>query len=253
MKTLVDQRIIVTGGSSGLGLGIVEALVARQAQVTVVARDRARLSEVQRRLGVATVSGDVADRTLARELLHDVRPNVLILNAGAPLVMAPLHEQTWESFSETWNSDVKAGLHWIQEAIALPLPEGSRVLIASSGAAVGGSPLSGGYAGAKRMLWFMAQYANVVSDKLGLGIRFQALVPMQMIGETERGRHAAEAYARWRGMTSEAFLAGFGKPMPPREFGEHVATLLTKPEYENGIAYGFKGDTGITSLDKIAA
>jgi len=253
MKTLVDQRILVTGGSSGLGLGIVEALVARQAQVTVVARDRARLSEVQRRLGVATVSGDVADRTLARELLHDVRPNVLILNAGAPLVMAPLHEQTWESFSETWNSDVKAGLHWIQEAIALPLPEGSRVLIASSGAAVGGSPLSGGYAGAKRMLWFMAQYANVVSDKLGLGIRFQALVPMQMIGETERGRHAAEAYARWRGMTSEAFLAGFGKPMPPREFGEHVATLLTKPEYENGIAYGFKGDTGITSLDKIAA
>jgi hypothetical protein len=253
MKTLVDQRIIVTGGSSGLGLGIVEALVAGQAQVTVVARDRTRLAEVQRRLGVATVAGDVADRTLARELLRDVRPNVLILNAGAPLVMAPLHEQTWESFSETWNGDVKAGLHWIQEAIALPLPAGSRVLIASSGAAVGGSPLSGGYAGAKRMLWFMAQYANVVSDKLGLGIRFQALVPMQMIGETERGRHAAEAYARWRGMTSEAFLAGFGRPMSPRDFGELVAALLTKPEYENGIAYGFKGDTGITSLDKIAA
>jgi NAD(P)-dependent dehydrogenase (short-subunit alcohol dehydrogenase family) len=253
MKTLVDQRIIVTGGSSGLGLGIVEALVARQAQVTVVARDRTRLAEVQRRLDVATAAGDVADRTLARELLHDVRTKVLILNAGAPIVMAPLHEQTWESFSETWNSDVKAGLHWIQEAIALPLPEGSRVLIASSGAAVGGSPLSGGYAGAKRMLWFMAQYANVVSDKLGLGIRFQALVPMQMSGETERGRHAAEAYARWRGMTSEAFLAGFGRPMSPREFGEHVATLLTNPEYENGIAYGFKGDTGITLLDKIAA
>jgi hypothetical protein len=253
MKTLVDQRIIVTGGSSGLGLGMVEALIARQAQVTVVARDRTRLAEVQRRLGVATVAGDVADRTLAHELLHDVRPNVLILNAGAPLVMAPLHEQTWEAFSETWNSDVKSGLQWIQEAIALPLPAGSRVLIASSGAAVGGSPLSGGYAGAKRMLWFMAQYANVVSDKLGLGIRFQTLVPMQMIGETERGRHAAEAYARWKGTTSEAFLAGFGRPMSPREFGEHVAALLTKPEYENGTAFGFKGDTGITPLDKIAA
>jgi NAD(P)-dependent dehydrogenase (short-subunit alcohol dehydrogenase family) len=253
MKTLVDQRIIVTGGSSGLGLGIVEALVARQAQVTVVARDRTRLAEVQKRLGVATAAGDITDRTLARELLHDVRPSVLILNAGSPLVMAPLHEQTWEAFSETWNSDVKAGLHWIQEAIALPLPAGSRVLIASSGAAVGGSPLSGGYAGAKRMLWFMAQYANVVSDQLGLGIRFQALVPLQMIGETERGRHAAEAYARWRGMTLEAFLAGFGRPMSPREFGEHVAALLTKPEYESGIAFGFKGDTGITSLDKIAA
>ena len=253
MKTLVDQRVIVTGGSSGLGLGVVEALVARQAQVTVVARDRTRLAEVQNRLGVATVAGDVTDRTLAHELLQDVRPSMLILNAGTPLVMAPLHEQTWEAFSGTWNSDVKAGLHWIQEAIALPLPAGSRVLIASSGAAVGGSPLSGGYAGAKRMLWFMAQYANVVSDKLGLGIHFQALVPMQMSGETERGRHAAEAYARSKGITSEAFLAGFGRPMPPREFGEHVAVLLTKPEYENGTAFGFKGDTGITSLDKIAA
>jgi len=253
MKTLVDQRVIVTGGNSGLGLGIVEALVARKAQVTAVARDPVRLAEVQRRLGVATVAGDVTDRTLAHKLLHDVRPGVLILNAGAPLTMAPLHEQTWEAFSETWNSDVKAGLHWIQEAIALPLPAGSRVLIASSGAAVGGSPLSGGYAGAKRMLWFMAQYANVVSEKLGLGIRFQALVPMQIIGETDLGRQAAEAYARFRGITPEAFLTGFGKQMSPREFGEHVATLLTKPEYDTGTAFGFKGDTGITLLDRIAA
>ena len=138
-------------------------------------------------------------------------------------------------------------------SLNVPLKPGSRVLVGSSGAAQNGSPLSGGYAGAKRMLWFMAQYANVVSDKLGLGIHFQALVPMQMIGETERGRHAAEAYARWRGVTPEAFLAGFGRPLSPREFGEHVAVLLTKPEYENGTAFGFKGDTGITSLDKIAA
>jgi hypothetical protein len=178
---------------------------------------------------------------------------VLILNAGAPFVMAPLHEQTWETFTATWNGDVKAGLHWIQEAIALPLPPGSRVLIASSGAAVGGSPLSGGYAGAKRMLWFMAQYANALADRLGLGIHFQALVPMQMSGETERGREAAEAYARWNGITVEAFLARFGRQMPPRAFGEYVATLLTQPEYEGGTVFGFKGDTGITSLDKIAA
>lgn len=253
MQTLVDQRVIVTGGSRGLGLGIVEALVERKAQVTVVARDVTRLAELKRRLDVATVAGDVTDRALAHKVLHDVQPGVLILNAGAPLVMAPLHEQTWDAFSATWNGDVKAGLHWIQEAIALPLPRGSRVLIASSGAAVGGSPLSGGYAGAKRMLWFMAQYANTVASQLDLGIRFQALVPLQMSGETERGRHAADAYARAKGVTREAFLAGFGRPMPPREFGEHVVTLLTKPEYESGTAFGFKGDTGITSLDKMAA
>ncbi len=253
MQSLVDRRVIVTGGSSGLGLGIVEALVARKARVTVVARDAARLAEVERRLGVATVAGDVTDRAVANALLRDVKPAALILNAGAPQSIAPLHELSWEEFSATWNSDVKAALHWIQEAIALPLPPGSRVLLGSSGAAVGGSPLSGSYAGAKRMQWFMANYANVVSERLGLGIRFQALVPLQMVGDTERGRHAAEEYARWRGITPEAVLAGFGKPMRPREFGEHVASILTQPEYESGVAFGLKGDTGITLLDKIAA
>jgi NAD(P)-dependent dehydrogenase (short-subunit alcohol dehydrogenase family) len=32
---LQDERVVVTGGSRGLGLGIVEALLARGAQVTV--------------------------------------------------------------------------------------------------------------------------------------------------------------------------------------------------------------------------
>jgi NAD(P)-dependent dehydrogenase (short-subunit alcohol dehydrogenase family) len=249
MQTLEGQRVLVTGGGSGLGLGLVEALVERKAHVTVVARDAAQLADVERRLGVAVIVGDITDRALAVAALRDVRPAVLVLNAGATPVMAPLHEQTWEAFTAPWDTDVKAGLHWIQEAIRLPLARGSRVLIGSSGAAVAGSPLSGGYAGAKRMLWIMAHYANGVAAELDLGIRFQALVPLQMSGETKLGREAAEAYARRKGITPEAFLAGFGKPMPPRLFGEHVVTILTDARYESGTAFGLKGDTGITSLD----
>jgi hypothetical protein len=60
--------------------------------------------------------------------------------------MASLDEQLWETFSDTWNTDVKAGLYWLQVALATPLPPGSRVLIGSSGAAVSGSPMSGDYA-----------------------------------------------------------------------------------------------------------
>ena len=249
MENLKDQRVIVTGGSSGLGLGLVEALVERQAKVVVVARDAGSLAEVERRLGVSVVAGDVTDRALAVSLLRDIRPTLLVLNAGATPQMAPLHEQSWEDFSAIWNNDVKAGLHWMQEAIRLPLARGSRVLIGSSGAAVGGSPLSGGYAGAKRMLWLMANYANGVSAQLDLGIRFQVLVPLQMIGETHLGHTAAEAYAKQKGITREAFLAGFGKPLPPRQFGEHVVSVLTDPKYRDGVAFGFKGDSGIQSLD----
>ncbi len=249
MENLKDQRVIVTGGSSDLGLGLVEALVERQTKVVVVARDAGRLAEVERRLGVSVVAGDVTDRTLAASLLRDIHPTLLVLNAGATPRMAPLHEQSWEAFSAVWNNDVKAGLHWMQEAIRLPLARGSHVLVSSSGAAVGGSPLSGGYAGAKRMLWLMANYANGVSAQLDLGIRFQALLPLQMIGETHLGRTAADAYAKQKGITREAFLAGFGKPLPPRQFGDHVVRVLTDPKYRDGVAFGFKGDSGILALD----
>jgi NAD(P)-dependent dehydrogenase (short-subunit alcohol dehydrogenase family) len=248
MQNLKNERAIVTGGSSGLGLGVVESLVARGSKVMVVARDAQRLAEVEQRLGVAGAVGDVADRALAVSLLHEFRPTVLVLNAGAKPSMGPLHEQSWEGFSAPWNTDVKAGFHWIQAAIGLPLARGSRVLIASSGAAVAGSPLSGGYAGAKRMLWLMASYANVVSAELDLGIRFQALVPQQMTGAGGIGRSGSEYYSRRKGITPEQFLAGFGKPLSAHDFGEYVISILTEPQYEEAPAFGIKGDHGIVAL-----
>src|SRR4029453_14767076 len=112
-------------------------------------------------------------------------------------------------------TDGKACLYWMQAALNLPLAPGARVLVGSSGAAQQGSPLSGGYAGAKRMLWFMAKYANGVARQEGLGIRFQAIVPMQMIGGTGVGDEGASAYARAIGIEREAFLGRFGAALPP--------------------------------------
>jgi len=148
---------------------------------------------------------------------------------------------------------VKGGLYWIQAALNLPLAPGARVLVGSSGAAQQGSPLSGGYAGAKRMLWFMAKYANAVAEQKGLGMRFQAIVPLQMIGGTGVGDAGASAYARAMGMEREAFLARFGAPMPPRQFGDHVVAVLEDPQYARGLAFGVKGDTGITVLEEATA
>ncbi len=173
---------------------------------------------------------------------------MLVLNAGAMPPMGPLHEQSWEAFSSPWNNDVKGGFHWIQEALRLPLARGSRVLIGSSGAAVAGSPMSGGYAGAKRMLWLMASYANVVSAELDLDIHFQALVPQQMSADGGVGRAGAEYYSRRKGITQEQFLAGFGKPLSARDFGEYVVSILTEPRYEKAPALGIKADHGIVAL-----
>src|ERR1022692_2698240 len=211
MKTLEQQSILITGGSRGPGLGVVEALAARHANVTVVARDATRLADLKARLGVSVIAGDATDPTLADSVLRQVRPSVLVLNAGATPAMAPLHKQSWESFSRNWDTGVKATFHWIQAALNAPLAPGSRVLLSSSGAAIDGSPLSGGYAGAKRMIWLMAAYANGVANDLNLGIRFQDLLVRQIVGATDLGRAAAEAYARRKGVSTEAFLAGFGK------------------------------------------
>jgi len=248
MDSLAKQRVLVTGGSRGLGLGIVEALVARGAEVTVVARTAAYLLEAKSRLGIAIRPGDATNPDFAVAALRAVRPTVLVLNAGATPIMAPLHKQTWESFSEIWNIDVKAAFHWVRAVLSLPLASGSRVLIGSSGAAVQGSPLSGGYAGAKRMLWLMAAYANGAADELGLDIRFQALLPLQIVGTTQLGRTAAEAYARRKGVSTESFLAGFGKPLSPRDYGEHVVSVLTEARYAGATALGIHGDTGVSAL-----
>jgi NAD(P)-dependent dehydrogenase (short-subunit alcohol dehydrogenase family) len=72
--SLKDKTIVVTGGSRGLGLGLVEALVAQGARVTVVARDSDALKSVRARLGVATISADVTDESAAHRILPRSTP-----------------------------------------------------------------------------------------------------------------------------------------------------------------------------------
>ncbi|MGJ5005771.1 SDR family oxidoreductase [Bradyrhizobium sp. HKCCYLRH2060] len=251
--SLKDKTIVVTGGSRGLGLGVVEALVDRGAKVTVVARGTGALNAVAARLGVATIAADVTDEAAAHRIVGDIRPDILVLNAGTTPHMDRLDRLTWRDFSVAWDTDVKAGLYWIQAALKLPLKPGSRVLVGSSGAAVGGSQMSGGYGGAKRMLWFMAKYANGVSQDDRLGIRFQAIVPRMMILGTGVGDTAAGAYAGAMGITPEAFVARFGAPMPPRAFGDRVVSVLEDQRFADGVVFGLNGDDGVTVMEGAAA
>ena len=250
--SLKDKNVVVTGGSRGLGLGLVEALVDHEARVTVVARQSGALEAVRTRLGVSTIAADVRDEAAAHRILADVRPDILALNAGAKPPMGRLDQMSWADFTAPWEHDVKAGLHWLQGALNLPLKPGSRVLVVSSGAAVNGSPMSGGYGGAKRMLWFMARYANRVSEQRELGICFQTILPRQMVLGTGIGDTAAGAYAQAMDIEPEAFVARFGAPMPPRVFGENVVAVLDDPTHAEGFAFGLSGDTGVTMIEGFA-
>jgi NAD(P)-dependent dehydrogenase (short-subunit alcohol dehydrogenase family) len=258
VQNLNGKRVVITGGSEGLGLAMVEALAVCGANVTAIGRDRAKLSAAEQ-AGAAVVAGDATDATLMNSVVRKEMPDVLILNAGARLPMKPIDQLSWDEFSTAWNTDVKAGLVGIQAALNAPMKRGGRVLVMSSGAAmVLAVPhiapedlrLSGGYIGAKRMLWFMAHSANAVSRERDLGIHFQVLVPCQLIPGTALGHQAAAAYAAIEGVSvDEHVMRRYGSILRPAQVGEQVAELLGDPRYMQGVAYGFRNDSDILPLD----
>jgi NAD(P)-dependent dehydrogenase (short-subunit alcohol dehydrogenase family) len=239
MRQLEGKTAVVIGGSRGFGQGIVRALAAEGAAVWALARDAGPLDLLKREVaGVQTLVADVTNSQTASQTLRAIRPNILVLNAGAMPTMAPVHQQSWEQFSRIWETDVHMTFSFGKEAVLLPLASGSVVVIVSSGAALGGSPLSGGYAGAKRTQWLLAQYLQQEADALQLGMRFVALLPKQISGATELGRTAAAAYAAQQGISQQAFLERFGPPLTPERVGDGVVALLTDPAYRDGIAFG---------------
>jgi NAD(P)-dependent dehydrogenase (short-subunit alcohol dehydrogenase family) len=211
---------IVIGGGSGLGRATVLALAARGARVWAVGRDEARLQAVR---AEATGPGSVVTRALDAtnaasmdRVIDQADPDLIVVSAGARAHLALIHEQTWETFSAPWNTDVKIAFQVGQTALRRPLRPGSVVAIISSGAGLGGSPLSGGYAGAKRTQMFLAGYLQRSADLAHRDLRFVAIVPRQIIPGTELGAAAADAYAAMGGMTREKFLERFGAPLTPQ-------------------------------------
>src|SRR5262245_45478501 len=109
MRQLDGKTAVVTGGSRGLGQGIVRALAAEGAAVWAIARDSGRLDMLKREVdGVHTLVADVTDALTAPQALRQTRPDILVLNAGATPTMAPAHQQSWEQFARIWDTDVKA-------------------------------------------------------------------------------------------------------------------------------------------------
>ena len=211
MTSLRGKSAVIVGGSSGVGKATVKALISEGVRVTAVARgeDRLRVLEAQVRDGLATLHGDATDPAFVERLFRELRPDLVVLTAGVTPRMDRVDEFDWESFSEAWNMDVKAAFLLVKQALTLPLAPGSIVVVVSSGAAIDGSPLSGGYAGAKRMEWFLADYAQKVSDAKKLGIRFLAVLPRPIEGTTI-GTRAASAYGAMRGITVEEFMERVG-------------------------------------------
>jgi NAD(P)-dependent dehydrogenase (short-subunit alcohol dehydrogenase family) len=227
-RELFGTTAIVTGASRGFGRGIAIALAGAGADVVGVARNRARLDEVRAEIGdrFTPVEADAADPVVAGQLIDTYRPRVLVLNAGASPLPRPLQQYTWQAFSRNWEVDVQHVFHWTREALLRPLEPGSVVVAFSSGAAVNGSPLSGGYAGAKAAIRFVTAYAAEEASRAGLGIRFASVLP-QLTPATELGAPAAAAYAARAGLDLDTFVARLGPALTPERVGAAITELVS--------------------------
>jgi len=106
--SLDGRTALVTGGSSGIGLGMARALALAGAQTILVARDPERLTEAATTIeadggDAAWVSADLADRAAVADAAKDVtasygEPDILVNCAGINLrpPLAELTEADWD-------------------------------------------------------------------------------------------------------------------------------------------------------------
>lgn len=229
---LAGTTAIVTGASRGFGRATAIALAQTGAHVVGVARGEAGLAGLHQELGAAftPVVADVADATLAAQLIADYRPRTMVLNAGATPPAAPFHEQTWESFSQNWDVDVQQVFHFSRGALVTPLDPGAVVVSFSSGAALRGSPMSGGYAGAKATIKFLSSYAGAEAERSSLGIRFVSVLP-QLTPATQLGSTYVKVYAQYAGLSTEAYLGQIGEMLSSEQVAQSVVDLVTNDSY----------------------
>lgn len=243
---LEGKTAVVVGASRGLGRGVAESLSAAGASVLAIARDRTALDELSAaHPSIDAMVADATDPAVAGEVISARDPDVLAVVAGATPVLHPLHLHTWETFSLPWHVDVRIAFNWLREALLKPLRPGSRVLLMSSGAATNGSPLSGGYAGAKATIRFMAEYADDEARRGDLGIRVVTILP-KLTPETALGLAAVREYAARRGVSEEQFRQMLGAPVRPEIAGEAFAGLAAGP-LDGGVAFALTGD-GLSEL-----
>ena len=238
---LTGKTVVVVGASRGFGRAAAEAFAGTGARVIAVARNGTALDELGAgRPSIVGVTADATDEGSAEKVLSEHDPDVLVLVAGATPPLKPLHELSWEEFSVNWHTDVKLAHAWLGAALRRPLRAGSRVIVMSSGAALAGSPLSGGYAGSKATQRFITGYAQDVARRGGLDLAFSAVLP-RITPFTDLGGAAVAAYARLAGLTEADYLAQFGDVLTPQQVGDALVSLASRPASEVKPSYLLTG------------
>jgi meso-butanediol dehydrogenase / (S,S)-butanediol dehydrogenase / diacetyl reductase len=179
-------RVLVTGGTSGIGVSLVERLRSEGAGVVFTGRDARRGKDVAERTGATFVEADTRDAGAVEESVRAAVEtfgglNAVVLNAGV-LHEAPLSETS----DEAWDAVLETNLIGPYLYAVACLPElrraggGSIVAIASDAGVWPEAPI-GAYSVSKRaLIWLVQMLAMEAGPR---GIRVNAVCP----GDTAPG------------------------------------------------------------------
>lgn len=214
--SLTGQTAIVTGGGTGLGLGITRCLAQAGARVVITGRRPEVLQDAAAQLGDAVVPVvlDVTDTALLPDFVRDVEtkvgaPSILVNNAGVH-VKKPALEMTDEDFDSVLRTHL-TGAFALTRAVApgmLAQGRGSLVFVSSMTAYMG-MPLVTGYATAKTGVIGMVR--TLSAEFAPKGVRVNAVAPGWI--DTPMLRKAISADAeRERKIRGRIQIEGFGAP-----------------------------------------
>jgi NAD(P)-dependent dehydrogenase (short-subunit alcohol dehydrogenase family) len=177
---LAEKVVVITGGSTGIGLAIARSFVGEGAKVYITGRRQAELDAAVRTIGGGAEAArvDSADLAQLQALFDHVKAkhgklDVLVANAGGGSLL-PLGQITEAHFDDTFARNVKGTLFTVQTALPL-LGQGSSVILTGSTAASGGTEAFSVYAASKAAVRAFAR--NWILDLKGRGIRVNTLSP----------------------------------------------------------------------------
>lgn len=184
MNNLDSKVIVITGGTSGIGLAAAESVLRNGGTVVITGRDEEKGKKALSELGTDRASyqqHDASSRESWDALVEAVvaehgRIDGLVNNAGLAANAAPLDQETIESWESIVATNLSGPFHGMQAVIPVMKENGggSIVNVSSTGGLVG-LPLTSSYAAAK---WGLRGLTRVAALELaGKKIRVNTVHP----------------------------------------------------------------------------
>jgi len=175
-----NKVVVVTGGTSGIGLATAKAFAEAGASVFITGRRQETLDAAIKAIGgrVTGVQGDMANLADIDRLYDAVQQkhaqiDVVFANAGGG-EMLPLGSITEEHYQSTFDTNVKGVLFTVQKALPL-LKDGASIILTSSTTSISGTPAFSVYSATKAAVRNFAR--NWILDLKDRHIRVNAISP----------------------------------------------------------------------------